>query len=160
MRANRDHPAMTRNSQLPSSSRILLSLLGGLLAIGVIESTATIYSLLRFGLSGTQESSTVYGASAIAACIFLASLLATLAVLGSCVRRYAWPIQRGLYLPMLLIAIAIYGGILLGGMQVDSASLYGELLIEKRLSVGIYAALAIAAALIGILNGAAGQVRS
>lgn len=160
MKLDREHPARARGSQLPSGFRIFLSLAGGLLAIGIIESAATIYSLLRFGPGGTQELSAVYAASAIAACMFLASLLATLAVLGSSVGRYAWSIQRGLYLPMLSIAIAIYGGMLLGGLQVDSDSLYGELLIEKRFSVGLYAALAVAATLIGILRGADSQVKS
>lgn len=159
MRVNREHPAEAHGPQLPSGARILLSIVGGLLAIGIIESAATIYSLLRFGLGGTQEPSAVYGASAIAGCMFLASLLATSAVLGSSVGRYAWSIQRGLYLPMLLIAIAIYGGMLLGGLQVESASLYGELLVEKRFSVVIYAALVVAAALIGRLRGADSQVR-
>lgn len=161
MKLDREHPARARGSQLPSGFRIFLSFVGGLLAIGIIESAATIYSLLRFGLGGTQEPSAVFAASVIAVCMFLASLLATSAVLGSSVGRYAWSIQRGLYLPMLSIAIAIYGGILLGGLQVDTDSLYGELLLEKRFSVGVYAALAVAAALIGILRGAGGyQARS
>jgi hypothetical protein len=83
-------------------------------------------------------------------------LLATSAVLGSSISRYAWSIQRGFYHPMLLIAIAIYGGMLLGSLEVDSAILFGEFLIEKRFSVGLYGALAVAAALVGILRGADG----
>lgn len=160
MKIDREHSAKARGSDLPSKFRILLSLIGGLLTIGIIESAATIYSLFQFGLGGTQEPSAVYAAAAIAGCMFLASLLATSAVLRSSVGRYAWSIQRGLYLPMLSTAIAIYGGMLLGGLQVDTASLYGELLLEKRLSVGVYAALAVTAALIGILRGAARQARS
>jgi hypothetical protein len=160
MKVGREHPETGRGSQLPGGFRIVLSLVGGLLAIGIIESSATIYSLLRFGLGGTNDQGPVYAASAIASSMFLASLLATMAVLGSSVSRYAWSIHRGVYIPMLSISIVIYGGMLLGGLQVDSASLYGELLIEKRLSVGFYTALAIAAALIGILRGAASEVRS
>lgn len=160
MKLDREHSARVRGSHLPSGFRVFLSIVGGLLAIGIVESAAAIYSLLRFGLGGTQQPSAVYGASVIAGCMFLASLLATLAVLGASVGRYAWSIQRGLYLPMLSIATAIYGGMFLGGLQVDSASLYGEFLIEKRFSVGLYAVLAVAAALKGILRGADNQVRS
>lgn len=136
--------------QLSGSVRIVLSVLGGIFAVAMFESLAGVFMLLRFGLAGSQSPSSIYWASAVAAMLALAGLLAAFAVLASAVARDAWSLRRRWYLPMLLLALAIYGALLLLGLAADPSKLYGEMLDEKRASVGTCLALTAVAVLIGV----------
>lgn len=136
--------------QLPGAVRIVLSIIGGICSIGIVEGLAAMFMLLNFGLAGSQSSSAVYLTTATAGMMVVAGSLAAMAALTSAIARDAWSLRQRWYLPMVLLALAIYGALLLLGMVADSSKLYGELLAEKRFSLSTYLTLTVVAALIGV----------
>jgi hypothetical protein len=135
----------------PSSGvRVVLSVLGGVFTIGVIEGLAAVYTLLRFGLAGSQSATTVYVTASLAALMCLAAVVAAVAVLTAAIARDASSLRRGWYLPMMFLALVIYFALLMASYFINSTTLYGEMLFEKQASVAVYLALAVLAAFIGV----------
>lgn len=142
--------AQTQPLQPSSGVRVVLSVLGGVFAIGVIEGLAVVFTLLKFGLGGSQPAATVYATVALTGFMCLAASAAAAALLTAAIARGASSLRRRWYLPMMFLVLAIYCALLLAGYFVDPTKLYGEILFEKRASITVYLVLAVSAMFVGI----------
>lgn len=130
--------------------RVTLSILGGVFVIGIIENLLAVIMLLRYGLAGSQPASAVHVAVMYTGIMFVAATLGALASLSAALARDAWSPRWRWFLPILVLVLVIYAVLYLLGLFADASQFDGELLVEKRHSIGIFMVLSVLGTLIGV----------